>query len=141
MIAYLDTSAVVPLAIDEPTTDACLRVWNDAAVGLSARVLYAESCAALGRAHRMQRFDEIGFGSALDRLGSVMSLIDHVEIDAGLVAAAGSLAIDHGLRGCDAVHLAAALSIADEETVFVTADQQLARVASEVGLAVVSTAA
>ena len=141
MIAYFDTSAVVPLAIDEPTTPACLQIWNDATVSTSARILFAESCAALGRARRAERIERGGLTPALNRLGVVMAQIGHVEIDARLVATAGSMAIELGLRGYDAVHLAAALSIADDETVFVTGDQQLAHVASEVGLAVVSTAA
>ena len=30
MIGYLDTSAFVPLLIDEPSTKACMRFWDDA---------------------------------------------------------------------------------------------------------------
>ena len=50
--------------------------------------------------------------------------------------AAGRLAQSHGLRGYDAVHLAAAIAIADDDVVFVTGDIDLAEAAMTTGLAI-----
>ena len=57
MIAYFDTSTVIPLIIDEPSTPRCNQVWNEASRVLSVRLLYPEARAALARAHRMGRVD------------------------------------------------------------------------------------
>ena len=53
MIGYLDTSAFIPLLIDEPTSEACRRFWDDADVIVSSRLLYVETAAALAQAGRM----------------------------------------------------------------------------------------
>jgi predicted nucleic acid-binding protein len=53
-----------------------------------------------------------------------------------LVGAAGQLARDHALRGCDAVHLAAARSVADDDLVLGTGDRDLAAAALDLGLSV-----
>ena len=81
VLAYFDTSAVIPLVIDEPSSATCERLWDDATKVVSE---------------------------------------------------------EHGLRGYDAIHLAAARAIADEETVFVSGDRQLAGAAARLGLAVTS---
>ena len=141
MIAYFDTSAVVALLLAEPTSPTCMRLWDDAAMVVSCRLVYPEACAALGQAHRIGRVTQRQLVDARADLDDAMVELEYLEADSDLAEAAGSLAIDHGLRGYDAIHLAAALSIADEETVFVTGDRQLAHVASDVGLAVVSSAA
>jgi predicted nucleic acid-binding protein len=56
LIGYLDTSAFVPLLIEEPTSAACLEFWNAADAVISTRLLYVESAAALARAERNGRF-------------------------------------------------------------------------------------
>ena len=61
--------------------------------------------------------------------------IDFVEITADLARNAGRLAQHYGLRGYDAVHLAAGLAIADPDVVFVTGDTDLADAAKASGLA------
>jgi predicted nucleic acid-binding protein len=58
-----------------------------------------------------------------------------VGIDVRLARHAGDLAQTHGLRGYDAVHLAAALSLATDTT-FITWDADLRRAAAQVGCGV-----
>ena len=53
-----------------------------------------------------------------------------------LVRTAGDLAEEHQLRGHDAVHLAAAQTVADVDTVFASGDQNLIAAASHLGLIV-----
>jgi predicted nucleic acid-binding protein len=52
----------------------------------------------------------------------------------GLARRAGEHAEGLGLRGYDAVHLATALELGDEEVVVVTWDRDLARATGQVGL-------
>lgn len=59
-----------------------------------------------------------------------------IGVDEALARDAGELADELALRGYDAVHLASALALGDEETVLVTWDRDLAGAALDVGLAI-----
>ena len=59
-----------------------------------------------------------------------------IGVDQGLARSAGEHAERLGLRGYDAVHLATALELGDEEVVVVTWDRDLARATERVGLGV-----
>lgn len=139
MIAYFDTSAVVPLIIHEQSTARCTRLWDDASRIVSIRLLYPEARAALAKAQRMARITQTQLIAAVRELDSIVAEIDHVELTAELASTAGRLAQDRGLRGYDAVHLASALAVADEDLVLVTGDATLAAAGSAEGLAVAVT--
>jgi hypothetical protein len=135
VIAYFDTSAVVPLLVQEPTTDQCTRLWDEATRIVSARLAYAEACAALARAVRVGRLTSAPMTAATAELDDVIEQVDFIEITAELARSAGQLAQKHGLRGYHAVHLAAAVSIADDDVVFVSGHTDLADAANATGLA------
>jgi predicted nucleic acid-binding protein len=135
VIAYFDTSAIVPLLVQEPTTDHCTRLWDEATRIVCARLVYPEACAALARAVRMGRLAAAPMAAATAELDDLVEQIDFVEITADLARNAGRLARQHGLRGYDAVHLAAVVAIADPDVVFVTGDADLADAAKAAGLA------
>lgn len=139
MIAYFDTSALIPIIIDEPSTAVCQRLWNEASRVLSVRLLFAEACAALARAHRMGRLDEDQLDEAVEALDEIVAELDCVEVTNDLVRSAGALARTHGLRGYDAVHLAAGTNVADDDVVFVTGDSNLAAAAKALGIAIANT--
>lgn len=139
MIAYFDTSAVVPLVIDEPTSHRCRRVWNEAARVVSTRLLYPEACAAVARANRMERLTNANTAVAIADLDAVVQQIDHIELTGELARTAGQLAHVRGLHGYDAVHLAAAMEVADDDVVMVTGDAELAAAAAAQGLATAVT--
>ncbi len=136
MIVYFDTSAVIPLIIDEPNSGSCERLWNEATRVVSVRLLYAEARAALARAFPLGRLTRSGLISAVELLDSLTTEIDCIEISDSLVRRAGALAQEQELRGYDAVHLAAAEVIADADTIFASGDHQLIAAASSLGLAV-----
>jgi uncharacterized protein len=139
VIAYFDTSAVIPLIIEEPSTPVCQRLWNDATRIASVRLLYAEASAALARAHRMARLTTTQLDEAMAALDDIVAELDQVEVNDQLVRTAGALARTHGLRGYDAVHLGAGMYISDSEVVFVTGDSSLAAAAQAQGFAVSHT--
>lgn len=140
MIAYFDTSAIIPLIIDESGSTQCERFWNEATRVVSVRLVYAEARTALARAERMGRIDDRQLGAAVAQLEALLTGIDHVEVTEGLVRSAGSLAEDHKLRGYDAVHLAAALAVADDDFVLVAGDGALSTAALALGLGVATNA-
>jgi hypothetical protein len=134
VIAYFDTSAIIPLIVDQPASPDCERVWNAASRVVCVRLVYAEARAAPARAERMGRMTRRQLREPGAELGSLLAVVDYVEVADHLVRAAGDLAQDHALRGYDAVHLAAALSVVDDELVLVTGDLELAQAAHDLGL-------
>ncbi|MCY3850421.1 MAG: type II toxin-antitoxin system VapC family toxin [Acidimicrobiaceae bacterium] len=139
MIAYFDTSAFIPLFVHESSSTTCVRLWNEATRAVSARLLYAEARAALAQAHRMARLSREQLSASVEQLDLLTNQVDVVEITGPLVRAAGEIAELQQLRGYDAVHLAAAQSLGNSETVFVSGDRQLVEAAERCGLAVAST--
>lgn len=73
---------------------------------------------------------------ALTRLRSEWDAVEAIDVDDSTSAEAGSLAVRHGLRGMDAIHLASAVLLAEAEPVVVTWDAALQRAAKAEGLAV-----
>jgi uncharacterized protein len=140
MISYFDTSAIVPLIISEPSTEVCNRLWNESARVVSARLLYPEARAALAKAERMERLSPTHLRAAIVELELIIPEVDYVKLTEALARRAGELAQAHQLRGYDAVHLVAALAVADPDLVLVTGDADLAAAANSIGIAVARTA-
>ena len=125
MIAYLDTSALVPLLIDEPASPICERLWDDADDVVSVRIAYVEAAAAIAQARRLGRLTRLQQRDALTLLHDMWQQLQLVDIDDPLVHRAGALADLHSLRGYDATHCAGAESINDAEVVAASGDTQL----------------
>ena len=68
------------------------------------------------------------------RLETLCGALDWHGLTQDLAWRAGALAQTHALRGYDAVHLASAASLADDEFVFVAADGDLSAAARAIGL-------
>lgn len=134
MIAYFDTSAVVPLLVAEPGSGRAAQLWDGADRVVSVRLVYPEGRAALGQAHRLGRLTARQLRAAVHELGARCEELDIVEIDGTLAVRAGELAEAHGLRGYGAVHLAAAHRINDPEVVVVAGDRPLLAAAADEGL-------
>ncbi len=135
MIAYFDTSALIPLVIDETTSDRATRLWEMADHVVSSRLIYAEARAALGMAQRLGRIDRAGLRDGVEALELLMDDLSCVEVTAGLVRDAGSLADSEALRGYDAIHLASARLVDDGDLVMVAGDGELIHAARHVGVA------
>ena len=137
MIAYLDTSAFVPLIIREAGTAACQEIWQLADRVVSSRLLFVEAAAALAQALRMERLTAAQHAAALSSLDGLWVALDVVEIDADLVSRAAQLAFQQGLRGYDAVHCASAERLADPDLVVAAGDRRLLAGLHAIGLATV----
>ena len=115
-VLYLDSSAIVPLYIAEPNTALVQRAAADALAsdGLcSATITFAEVKAALARANRAGRFvgpnDHALVVEAFEQ--DWKAKFNTWAVSTKLARLAGELAEVHGLRGYDAVQLAAALTL------------------------------
>ena len=139
MILYLDTSALVPLLVEEPSSRICGELWDAADSVTSVRLTYIEAAAALAMAERMGRIsaeDEAAGRAILDEL---WTSVDVVEVDHDLLTAAARVARTHALRGYDATHCAAGIAIDDPEVVAASRDGRLLAAWRAAGLAVHDT--
>jgi uncharacterized protein len=134
---YLDTSAIVKRYVSEPGSQDVIEVTAAAEVVATSLVTRAEVAAALARAVRVGVLDHDGGRRAQRRFSRDWPTLVRVPITEVLVFQAETLAWDHGLRGYDAIHLAAALMWRDSvgrEVILVTFDRQLWEAAPEAGL-------
>lgn len=136
MICYFDTSALIPLLVEESGSEIAGRLWDTADHVVSSRLVYAEARAALAQAHRADRIDGPGLRRVVTDLEGLMRDLDLVEVGAAVVHRAGELADLLALRGYDAVHLGSAESLADPDLVLVAGDRRLLRAAGELQIAV-----
>jgi predicted nucleic acid-binding protein len=135
LIVYFDTSALLPIVIEEPTSATASRLWDDADRVVSSRLVYVEGRAALAMARRMDRLDEHQLRTAVEDFEAVHEQLDFIEVTENLVGEAGALAEQFGLRGYDAVHLASARLLNDPELVLAAGDQTLLGAARAAGIA------
>lgn len=136
MIAYFDTSAIVPLLIAEPGSTRAASLWNGADRVVSVRLIYPETRAALAQAERIGRLTARQLRDAVTEFNSLFEEIDLVEVDDTLARRAGELTEVRRLRGYDAVHLAAAIRVHDPNVVVIAGDGALLDAATAEGMTV-----
>lgn len=140
MIVYFDTSALLPILIDEPGSENATRLWDEADHVVSVRLVYAEARAALAQAGRMGRVTPTDLEALTVSLELLYAQLDHMEIDDQLVRRAGGLAEELGLRGYDAVHLAGVERLDDTDVVLAAGDRDLLDAAMALGISIGPTA-
>lgn len=141
MIAYFDTSALVPLLVEEPGAETAGRLWDEADHVVAVRLVYAEARAALAKARRLGRLEASQLPDVVAQLDRLYAQLDRLDIDEMLVRRAGDLADHFDLRGYDAVHLAGAERVSDGQTVLVSGDDELRTAATGMGIGVADTGA
>jgi uncharacterized protein len=120
---FFDTSALVKLLLDEAGTAIAREAWELAAPPVCCRLAFVEARAALAAAHRAGRLEAAQYRLARRRFADLVEQTAVVEVDEQLVWLAADLAETHALRGDDAVHLAAALTVGTGLMVSADADQ------------------
>ncbi|MGB6057318.1 MAG: type II toxin-antitoxin system VapC family toxin [Microthrixaceae bacterium] len=132
MITYIDTSSLLKLLIEEDGSDRAGLIWDTADALVSVALIVVEGLAALAAARRGRRLSVSQHQRAVDEFSALVAELAIVEVTADLITNAADFAEDEGLRGYDAVHLAAALSV--EATVLSSADAELCEAAERCGL-------
>jgi len=125
-LVYADSSALIKLVIRERES-AVLKRWLTGKRVVSSRIAEVEVSRGARRSGREPR----------PRVEELLGEIDLIELGDRVVSRAVRLDPPE-LRSLDAIHLATALSIADDLDGFVTYDRQLGRAASAAGLSVAS---
>ena len=124
-VVYLDSSAIVKTVIDEPESQALRAFLRGYGTRASAELARAEVVRAVRRAK----------GEALARAYEALDRLLLVSVSRSLLEAAGLLD-PPGLRTLDAVHLAAARTLAPQLAALVTYDTRMRDAASALGFPV-----
>jgi predicted nucleic acid-binding protein len=128
-IAYVDSSALVKLLVDESGSAGMTRWYVEAERVLSSRIGIIETRRAVAR--RSGNPDP----GLVDR---ILQSVEVFELDADIGRTAATVG-PPGLRTLDAIHIATALAIPGVDA-FVTYDDRLATAARALGLPVVAPA-
>lgn len=132
MITYVDTSSLLKLLIEEDGSEQAALIWDTSDAVVSVALIVVEGRAALAAARRGQRLSIGQHRRARTEFAALVDELWIVDVTDDLLATAADLAEDEGLRGYDAVHLAAALSV--DATVLTSADHDLCAAAEHRGL-------
>ncbi len=139
MILYLDASASVKRYVAEPGSAAVESLIGGAQAVGTGVLSRAEVAAALAKAARAGLVTRESAAKALQAFNADWEHMIRLQVSEPLVARAASLAWEHGLRGCDAVHLATALvwrEMLGGPVSVATYDRELWRSAQASGLSV-----
>jgi predicted nucleic acid-binding protein len=132
VITYVDTSSLLKVIVDEDGSERAALIWDTADALASASLIVVEARAALAAARRGGRLGTAQHTRARTELAALVDELTIVEATEELIVAAAELAEEEALRGYDAVHLAAALTV--EATILTSADTNLCDAAGRRGL-------
>jgi predicted nucleic acid-binding protein len=138
MILYLDASALVKRYVAEAGSGQVNEAISKAEVVGTALISRAEIAAALAKAVRMGALVQEEASVSLQVFREEWPDLVRVQVTEMVVTRADALAWEHGLRGYDAVHLAAASLWQDamsERITLSTFDRRLWTAAERAGLA------
>jgi uncharacterized protein len=127
---------LIKLIVVEDGSESAAELWRCPSPAASSVLAYPEGRAALAAARRLDRLGAADHRKAVAAFEEMYAELITVGVDQELAVRAGGCAEDLGLRGYDAVHLATALELGDEEVVLVTWDRDLARAAGRAGLGI-----
>lgn len=137
MIAYLDSSAIAKLYLDdENATEALQEIVAGPVTTTTSRLSYVEvrsSLAAARRADRMRRSEHERAVGSFERDWSSYAVI---EITDEVSRRAGAIVDAYGLRAGDAIQLASVLEFDPSSVVLVAWDDRLRAAALAAGFAV-----
>ena len=124
---------MVKLYIEEESSANVHKAVEDAGNVATCVVAYAEARAALARRRRENALGEGDYRTAISALDRDWRAFTRLEVDDALARLAGVLAEQHALRGFDAVHLAAALTLQQRigDVAFMAFDGMLSKAANK----------
>lgn len=136
---FWDSSAIIPLAVAEGSTDAMRAIAERDPVMCVWWATEVECVSALARLEREGALTEAATEVALERLGLLAESWNEVQPVAAVRGAARRLLRVHALRAADALQLGAAVVTAEGQPAsleIVTLDERLAAAARREGFAV-----
>lgn len=127
MTAYVESSGLVKRYVAEEGSDLLESAMDRADALAICRIGFVETARAIGLA---------GDEQDVKKFEAEWEWFDVIDVDQALAERAAALALSHGLRTLDALHLAAALELESGDVTFVTWDRRLHQAACAEGLTV-----
>jgi len=137
MIAYLDSSALVKLYIQEPSSSEVRTLVSEARIVATSRVAYVEARAGFARKLREGELLQEEYSQVVEDFKEDWEKYFVVEVSENVARLGGRLVEKHPLRGFDAIHLASALLLKERthlEVSFSCFDKRLKTAARAEGL-------
>jgi predicted nucleic acid-binding protein len=138
-VSFWDSSALVPLVIDEPASTAMRRLLRAQGVPVVWWTSLVECCSALERRYRAGQLKYAEKGQAEQLLAQLAVAWTEVQPTRSVRDRARRLLLSHDLRAADALQLAAALTWAEDQPsgrAFVCLDERLNLAARQNGFLV-----
>ena len=138
-LIYLDSSAVIKLFLEEPSSsEVAAAVGGRGVHCVTSDLTYAEIHGFFARAAATGRIPVPGQQQLIQDFQAWFASVAHCAVTLAQIQRAGRLAIQHNLRGADSIHLAAALECAlpaaSVRKVFACFDDRLTREARRMGV-------
>ncbi len=129
MKLYLDSNALVSLYANDNPDDVLLtsKAIEAASEIVSSPITYSEVRAAFKSLYHNKRITKREYVQAVQDFDRDWSTVQTLEVNDGLALLAGALADTHLLKGCDAIHVATAVTFQalSNDLKFLTFDLQL----------------
>ncbi len=136
---YLDTSALIKRYVEEAGSDEVAQLLAEARTVATLTLTRVEAYSALRKAVRTRALNESEAEETRAAFEADWPYLEHIRLHPAIEELASSLAWEDGLRGYDAVHLAAALfwkEMLGTRVVLATFDRDLHAAARNHGLSV-----
>jgi predicted nucleic acid-binding protein len=141
-LSYWDTSALVPIVVDEPRTAEMRAFAAEELDPATSWLTVVECCSAVARLERARALTPPEAQQALHELGALLRDFEEVAMTEQLRPLAQQVLRSHPLRAADALHLAAALVWAENRPqgrAFICLDARLRDAALREGFTVLPT--
>jgi uncharacterized protein len=137
LVIYLDTSSLVKLYVNEPSADAVRASVAHADLVVTSSITYSEIRSTLARLRRQKILSASEHSRIKKQFQVDWSTYLSISVTDSLAEAAGDLAEQHSLYGCDAIHLASFVQLLqgseDEDVEFSSFDDRLNKAAKSLG--------
>ncbi|MCG6151903.1 type II toxin-antitoxin system VapC family toxin [Leptospira bandrabouensis] len=137
MFYYLDSSVLVKKYFNEFASDTVLNIWKENRYLAISQVGYSEILATINKKQKIEKFSDKVKEKIIKQFKSDWDQLVKINVDHTINSELERIHSKYLLRGFDAIHLVSAIILfneLEEETFFLSADENLATAAKKDGL-------
>ncbi|TGM60600.1 PIN domain-containing protein [Leptospira meyeri] len=137
MFFYLDSSVLVKKYFDEFASDTVLKIWKENRYLAISQVGYSEILGTINKKQKIDKFSDTTKESIIKQFRYDWDQLVKINVDHTINSELDRIHSKYLLRGFDAIHLVSAILLfreLEEETIFLSADDNLATAAKKDGL-------
>ncbi|MCW7494773.1 type II toxin-antitoxin system VapC family toxin [Leptospira sp. 2 VSF19] len=137
MFFYLDSSVLVKKYFDEFASDTVLKIWKENRYLAISQVGYSEILGTINKKQKIDKFSDKTKESIIKQFRYDWDQLVKINVDHTINSELDRIHSKYLLRGFDAIHLVSAILLfreLEEETIFLSADDNLATAAKKDGL-------